>query len=436
MNFLTHKGKRMKNNIIVRMHFSKMIFAILSLTVGIFAGNYEKGIQYYEDGVYDKAFPIIATEAKNDNKAAQYRLAEMYEYGHGTGVDYKKSSYWYKAAASKYATSSKTKTSDKDESYLDTLNQQFSSNEKVQKSSEYALAKMDTDTPETKAILSSILDGNFFGLQPYNTNYFLPISYSQDKPNRVSARYGNNLPGGYDTYNNHTEVKFQLSLKKLLTYDILGWNESISAAYTQKVWWQLYDESGPFRETNYLPEIFMTIPTSQALDDSIGLKALKLGFIHESNGQEGYRSRSWNRLYATGMWQWDNLFLATRVWYRIEEDRKPDWFYEQDPAYGYEDIAAQSDGDDNPDITDYLGYGDIKLDYLYKKHQFGLLLRNNLDFDDNKGAIELNYSYPLLNSPTTFIYLKLFNGYGESLIDYNVDVTKASVGFSFSRDVF
>ena len=136
------------------------------------------------------------------------------------------------------------------------------------------------------------------------------------------------------------------------------------------------------------------------------------------------------------MWQWDNLFVATRVWYRIKEDRKPDWFYDQDPNYGAEDIQAQSDGDDNPDITDYLGYGDIKIDYLYKKHQIGLLLRNNLDFDDNKGAIELNYSYPLLGSPNTSIYVKLFNGYGESLIDYNVNVTKASIGFSFSNGIF
>lgn len=73
---------------------------------------------------------------------------------------------------------------------------------------------------------------------------------------------------------------------------------------------------------------------------------------------------------------------------------------------------------------------------MYGKNQFGLLLRNNLDFDDNKGAIEFTYSYPFFNSPNTYWYVKIFTGYGESLIDYNVDVTKASIGFSFSGGIF
>lgn len=414
----------------------KIVIVVFGLTVGLLASKYAEGIKYYDDGVYDKAFPIIVEEAKNDNKAAQYRLAEMYEYGHGTRVNHEKSLYWYKSAASKYATKRPEKAVNKDESSPTSVDVKLSYMENMKAGAEFALAKMDTDTPETKSLLTSLLDGDFFGLQPYKANYLLPFSYSKDKPNRVSSLYGSNLPAPYDTYGQNAEVAFQLSLKKQLTYDLFGWNEFITLAYTQKVWWQLYDDSGPFRETNYLPEIFMAIPSSQSLDDSIGLKAVKLGFIHESNGQEGYRSRSWNRLYATGLWQWDNLFLAARVWYRLEEDRKPDWYYEQDPAYDVADIQAQSDGDDNPDIIDYLGYGDIKIDYLYKKHQIGLLLRNNFDFDDNKGAIELNYSYPLFNSPNTFIYMKLFNGYGESLIDYNVDVTKASIGFSFSNGIF
>jgi len=418
----------------------KIVIVVFGLTVGLLASNYAEGIKYYQDGVYDKAFSIIVAEAENDNKAAQYRLAEMYEYGQGTEVDRDKSLYWYKSAASKYATERPkivaNKAVNKDDPSPTDIDVKLSHNENMKAGAEFALAKMDTDTPETKSLLTSLIDGDFFGLQPYKANYFLPLSYSKDKPSRVSSLYGSNLTAPYDTYRENIEVVFQLSLRKQLTYDLLGMNEFITAAYTQKVWWQLYDESGPFRETNYLPEIFMTIPSSKRIDDATGLKALRLGFIHESNGQEGYKSRSWNRLYATGMWQWDNLFLATRVWYRIKEDRKPDWYYEEDPTYDIVDIVAQSNGDDNPDITDYLGYGDIKIDYLYKKHQIGLLLRNNLDFNDNKGAIELNYSYPLFSSPNTSIYMKLFNGYGESLIDYNVDVTKASIGFSFSNGIF
>ena len=417
------------------MEFKKIVFVLLGLTVSLMAGmEYAQGIKHYQAGEYDKAFPIILKEAETNNKAAQYRLAEMYEKGLGTKVDYKSSSLWYKKAAEKYAFAAPKEAVDTDSSFSTRLSELFNSNDSLKAGSEYALAKMDTSTPETKALLTSIIDGDFFGLTPYKVNYLLPLSYSKDKPNRVSPTLGSR-PTGFEEYNENTEVVFQLSLKKTLSYDLFGWNEFINAAYTQKVWWQLYDESGPFRETNYQPEIFMTIPTTESLDQSIGLKAVKLGFLHESNGQEGYRSRSWNRLYADGMWQWDNLFLSTRVWYRIKEDAKPDWYYEQtehDPVI----IQQFSDGDDNPDIEDYLGYGDIKLDYLYGKNHFGLMLRNNLDFDDNKGAVELTYSYPFFNSPDSSWYVKVFTGYGESLIDYNVDVTKASFGFSFSDGLF
>ena len=423
------------------MEFRKIAFVLLALTVGLMAGmEYAQGIKHYEAGEYDKAFPIVLKESKKgSNKAAQYRLAKMYENGLGTKVDYKESTYWYKKAASKYAFIDKKKAVDTDSSFMTRLDSQFSS-DNTRAGNEFALAKIDTTTPETKSLLTSLIDGDFFGLTPYKANYLLPLSYAKDKPRHVSPLiHPNNIPSAlepYTHYNENLEVEFQLSLKKQISYDLFGFNEYIFAAYTQKVWWQLYDDSGPFRETNYQPEIFVTIPTSQSLDDSIGLKAVKLGFIHESNGQEGYYSRSWNRLYATGVWQWSNLFLSTRAWYRIKEDRKSDAYYNGDLGNDLEAIIAESDGDDNPDILDYMGYGDIKIDYLYGKSQFGLLYRNNLDFDHNKGAVEFNYSYPLFNSPNTFWYIKLFNGYGESLVDYNRNVTKASFGFSFSGGLF
>jgi len=415
------------------MSFNKMVLALLSLTVSAFATqeHYLEGMKHYKEKAYDKAFPIILKEAKEDNRAAQYRLADMYENGYGTEVDYKQSSFWFKKAASTYAY---IETDQGNDLNLSTVNAQVG-NDSIKAGNEYALAKMDTDTPETKKLLRSILDGDYFGLQPYATNYILPISYGKTKPPRYAAgTHVNNITPEqekYRYYDKNTEVEFQISFKKQLSYDLFGFNEYINFAYTQKVWWQLYAESGPFRETNYLPELFVSVPTSQSIDNAIGLKAVKVGFLHESNGQEGYRSRSWNRVYATGMWQWGNLFVATRAWYRLDEDEKSDGYYDgltTDP---------NEKGDDNPDILKYLGYGDIKIDYLYGDSQFGLLWRNNLRMNsDNKGAVELNYSYPVFDSPNTFLYVKLFNGYGESLIDYNRNVTKAAVGFSFSRGLF
>jgi len=44
--------------------------------------------------------------------------------------------------------------------------------------------------------------------------------------------------------------------------------------------------------------------------------------------------------------------------------------------------------------------------------------------------------YPFFGSTNMYWYTKIFSGYGESLIDYDRSITKASFGFSFSRGLF
>ena len=405
------------------------------MSVALFAGkNYDEALNYYANEQYEKAFPLVYEEAVEENRAAQYRLGVMYENGYGVEIDFEQAMYWYKLSSSRYDYVESDPLADRNASYIKQLGNQIG-NDSLSRGNEFALAKMDTSTHETKALVESLTNNGFFGLQPYHVNYFLPVSYGKEKP----PRYASVIPSSSTlldgaTYDKHNEAEFQISLKKQLSYDLFGFNEYINFAYTQKVWWQIYADSAPFRETNYLPEIFMAVPTSQKVDDSIGLEVVKVGFLHESNGQEGYRSRSWNRFYITGLWQWENLFIATRAWYRVPESEKPDGYYDGsyfpagDPNVG---------GDDNPDIQKYLGYGDIKIDYLHKRNQFSLLIRNNLRLNsDNKGAVEFSWSYPFFDSPNTFWYTKIFHGYGESLIDYNREVTKVAFGFSFSRGLF
>lgn len=424
--------RRMK---IIKIVLIFLIFLEMTLTAD--EKDYLEGISSYNAKDYEKAFPIILKEAQKENRAAQYRIAEMFENGHGVRIDYEEAMKWYKLSSTEYSYVEREQPVDENLSYLSQVENQIG-DDSFTRGNEFALSKMDTDTPETRNLVKSLTSGGFFGLQAYKTNFFLPMSYGKDKPSRVSPLYHpDNLPAGIEQsdleYSQNIEAEFQISLKKQMSYDLFGFNEYIYFAYTQKVWWQIYAESAPFRETNYLPEMFVSIPSSQKLDDSLGLKTVKLGFLHESNGQEGYRSRSWNRLYVTGGWQWGNWFLATRAWYRIPEDEKESGYYDGSLGPDY----TNTPGDDNPDIDEYMGYGDIKLDYLNGKSQYGLLLRNNLRLNgENKGAIEFNWSYPFFASPNTFWYVKLFHGYGESLIDYNKEVTKAAFGFSFSRGLF
>jgi phospholipase A1 len=58
------------------------------------------------------------------------------------------------------------------------------------------------------------------------------------------------------------------------------------------------------------------------------------------------------------------------------------------------------------------------------------MLRNNLR-SDNKGAGELRWSFPL--NERIRLMVKYFNGYGESLVDYNAYTESIGIGFQFSE---
>ncbi len=247
---------------------------------------------------------------------------------------------------------------------------------------------------ETSQTLEQILASSF-DIYPHRENYFFPYSY--DTKNRADR--------------GQTETKFQLSIKKPIAYNLLGFNETINFGYTHTSWWQLYEESSPFRETNYKPEVFITFPYGKK--DKTALKGFTFGFLHESNGQPQAFSRSWNRIYFESYFQAKNFFIVPRVWYRIPEKEKDD---------------------DNPDLEDYLGYGDLTLFFPYKTHTFKLMLRDNLKFDDdNKGFVQLDWTFPFFNSKHTFGYIQLSSGYGDSLIDYDQEINRISFGISLSR---
>ena len=54
-------------------------------------------------------------------------------------------------------------------------------------------------------------------------------------------------------------------------------------------------------------------------------------------------------------------------------------------------------------------------------------LRNNVNFSTNRGSIEMNLTYPL--SDRYELLLQYFNGYGDSLIDYDRSQERIGIGF-------
>lgn len=247
-----------------------------------------------------------------------------------------------------------------------------------------------------------------FAIRMHRTNYILPFSFNFD-PNGAPIREA--FPGRKVQ---KSEATFQLSFKTKLWEDIGGKNVDLWLGYTQRSFWQVYnvDQSAPFRETNYEPELLVNLPMDLNVL-GMTLRTVNFGMNHQSNGRAEPLSRSWNRIVAnlgferTGLFSLDDsLVLELKSWYRIPED---------------------TESDDNPDIEDYLGYGEIWASYFRNKNRFSMMVRNNLDDDENRGAIQLEWSFPLNNRISG--YLLYYLGYGESLLDYNHSVNRVGLGF-------
>jgi phospholipase A1 len=213
---------------------------------------------------------------------------------------------------------------------------------------------------------------------------------------------------------NDDELAFQLSFKSELVsrHDFdrkyLGLsNLRLWFAYTQQAFWQLYNPrlSRPFRETNYEPEIILTFSTGNQED---GWKLLNLGIVHESNGRPLPQSRSWNRLYAQGGWEWGRFSVLGRAWWRFPENPSKD---------------------DNPDIQDYLGRGDVQLRWQFDDDKaMSLLVRHA--FQSGRGFAQLDWTSRKLVGAAR-VYVQATSGFGESLIDYNFRQNTFGIGFAY-----
>lgn len=208
------------------------------------------------------------------------------------------------------------------------------------------------------------------------------------------------------------EAKMQVSFKSKLMEDVFKTRADLWFGYTQKSDWQLYNQgrkSAPFRNTDYEPEIFLTQPVKADLPLGGKLRMVGAGFAHQSNGQSRPESRSWNRLYAMAGMEWGKLTVIPRVWLRTD--------------------VENGQNDDNPDIEDYMGYGDVKVQYRFNDQQnlFSVMRYNP---KTGHGAVEAGYTFPIKGKLKGVV--RGFHGYGESLIDYNHKQNGIGFGLMFN----
>ena len=199
-------------------------------------------------------------------------------------------------------------------------------------------------------------------------------------------------------------ARYQLSFKyRLFDYDAgfgkdAPWLTGLYFAYTQTSLWDLEGESKPFFDTSYRPSLFWRWMRT---DDRTWIDALRVGLEHESNGQGGVESRSLNIVFVRPEWRWKTAALGN---------------YEFTPrAYAYLDKS------DNPDIQQYRGYVDWRARWdsgdnwiLTLLGRVGTARKGSIQIDLARRTRDLK-----MGALSSYIYLQYFNGYGESLRDYN-----------------
>lgn len=246
-----------------------------------------------------------------------------------------------------------------------------------------------------------------FALLPHRPNYLLPVSHQERKATSLD----------FGSADRAVESQFQISFKLPVLPPLLGGRVLPFFAYTGRAWWQVYDapRSRPFREYNHEPELLLAAPGAGAEWLGWRHRLTVFGLNHQSNGRSVPQSRSWNRVTMEFyLDRGQHTWAALKVWQRLPEDRKSD--------------PNASSGDDNPDISRYLGHFELRLGHAQVRgHSVTAMLRRSLR-SEGRGAVQVDWSHPTGYSPSLRWKAHVFSGYGDSMIDYNVRVQRFGFG--------
>lgn len=254
------------------------------------------------------------------------------------------------------------------------------------------LIPVDEQKEFTDYLKHDLQFGPYFGL--YKDNYFTVGTTPFRKPTSTNS-----------------DVKFQISLSIRLTNAVLPWNSFLFLFYTQKTFWNVFQNSMPMHDLNFNPGIGWSKPFFNK-----GRYAGKLTMLveHESNGRDGLDSRSWNRVSFYGSTIIDDwLMVHAKFWIPI------------------------IDGENNRDILKYCGIyqSGVVVTTPNKKFSFGLTMVKRSGWNLNFNTI-LEASWKVHEKSNLNLFAQYYNGYGESLLDYNQFHSRLRVGIVFKPHFF
>ncbi len=202
-------------------------------------------------------------------------------------------------------------------------------------------------------------------------------------------------------------ARFQISLKYRLFQPpadaIPAFHERFYFGYTQTSLWDLDSPSKPFYDTVYNPSFFWQSDALWQAGQGRWSLGLIAGADHMSNGRDGDASRSLN-----------SVFVQPALRYRFDGGSTLSFAPKVRAYFG---VAA-----DNRDIVDYRGHVDWHLRWA---RDDGVMLSGMVRVGRHgRSAVQADLAWPLrhtwLSNLNGYLHLQYFQGYGESLLNYNV----------------
>jgi len=202
-----------------------------------------------------------------------------------------------------------------------------------------------------------------------------------------------------------SDAKFEIGFKQRLYNKDLLLELIPFVTYRQKAFWNIYQDSFPFRETNYNPTLGFTklFFKGEEFDYS-----LHFAFEHESNGRDGMESRSWN-FFSLAYYKPinNNLNFRAKAWIPVGDLR------------------------DNEDIISYRGYFNFGITCRASQNLFVEVDVQPAYDSKLQGNIKAGLSYKISKNSNQYIYLQYFGGYSEDLIQYDESVSNIRLGIVF-----
>lgn len=198
--------------------------------------------------------------------------------------------------------------------------------------------------------------------------------------------------------NENSNVKFQVSVQVRLTRDILPWNSYLYFYYTQKVFWNVLEESLPMTDLNFNPGIGIAKPL---FSDGRYIGKLSIQLEHESNGKDEEMSRSWNKIsFGANIIIDRTLMIHYKLWIPIV------------------------DGKYNQDLLDYKGIYQLGTQVMSENQKWTgsviLVKRKNWRQTYNVTA---EISYRFSKKSDWSLFMQYYCGYGEDMLNYRQHVS-------------